>query len=227
MRGRDQDYVAGLQNASLTLAALTIRKPVERALDVGTGFGLQALLAARHAREVVATDVNTRALRLADLNSRLNGAAVETRGGSWFEPVEGDSFDLIVANPPFVISPDNRQLFRDSELGGEGVSRKVTIEAAEHLNAGGHATILANWICRDAGETWEPLRDWVEGSGCDALLLGKRADHSAPVRVAVERVAPLRSRDLRARGGAVARPLRTAGSARDRVWRSRPPAPGG
>ena len=170
-RANDSDYVSGVQNATLTLAALTIRRPVERVLDLGTGFGLQALLASRHAREVVATDVNPRALWYAELNGKLNGLAVDTRQGSWFEPVAGESFDLVVANPPFVISPDNRQLFRDSDLGGEEVSRKVAREAADYLREGGYATILANWISRDEREPWEPLLEWVEGSGCDALLL--------------------------------------------------------
>jgi len=170
-RAEEADYVPGMHNPSLTLAALTIRQPVERALDVGAGFGLQALLAARDAREVVATDVNPRALHYAALNARLNGLAIETRQGSWFESVKGESFDLVVANPPFVISPENRHLYRDSELGGEGVSRKVVREAARHLREGGYATVLANWICRE-GETWEPLGEWVEDSGCDALLLG-------------------------------------------------------
>jgi methylase of polypeptide subunit release factors len=170
-RANDRDYVPGIQNASLTLTALTIRKQVERALDVGAGFGLQALLAARHAREVVATDINPRGLRYTELNSRLNGLSIETRAGSWFDPVDGESFDLVVANPPFVISPENRQLFRDSELGGEGVSREVTRAAVGHIREGGHATVLANWIYRETGEPWEPLREWVQDSGCDVLLL--------------------------------------------------------
>jgi methylase of polypeptide subunit release factors len=122
-------------------------------------------------RERSSRPTSIREQSYADLNSRLNGSPVETRAGSWFEPVAGESFDLVVANPPFVISPDNRQLFRDSDLGGEGVSRNVAREAARHLREGGHATVLVNWIIRDEDEAWEPLRDWVEGSGCDVLLL--------------------------------------------------------
>src|SRR5206468_8352084 len=99
------DVVTGVNAASRTLATLTVRRPVERALDIGTGSGVEALLTTRHAAHVVATDVNPRALRLAELSARLSGVSLELREGSLFEPVEEERFDLIVANPPFVISP--------------------------------------------------------------------------------------------------------------------------
>ncbi|MDX6411474.1 MAG: hypothetical protein QOE91_990, partial [Gaiellaceae bacterium] len=56
------DHVAGIHRPSTTLSHLTVRRPVARALDVGTGNGIQALRAARHAERVVATDINARAL---------------------------------------------------------------------------------------------------------------------------------------------------------------------
>ena len=58
----DADRVAGVHRPSAVLAHLTLREPVERALDVCTGNGIQALLLSRHAEHVVATDVNARAL---------------------------------------------------------------------------------------------------------------------------------------------------------------------
>ena len=170
-RVREADYVTGVNNATRTLSTLTIREPVARALDLGTGCGVQALLAARHAEATVATDVNGRALDYARLNAGLNGLEVDLRHGSWFEPVAGESFDLILSNPPFVISPDSSYVFRDSSLPGDAVSRDVVRGAAGHLRAGGHATILCNWICRSRDETWQPLEEWVDGTGCDALLL--------------------------------------------------------
>ena len=94
------DHVAGISNATRTLAALTLRRPVRRALDLGTGCGSQALLTSRHAEHVVATDVTERALRVARLNLELNDVTnVELREGSLFEPVEGELFDLIVSQP--------------------------------------------------------------------------------------------------------------------------------
>ena len=73
------DHVLGISSASSSLARLTIREPVGRSLDLGTGCGVQALHLAGHSREVVATDVNARALWIARINALLNGAA-EHRG---------------------------------------------------------------------------------------------------------------------------------------------------
>ena len=104
------DHVLGLGDASITLARGVVRQPVQRALDLGTGSGIQALHLAGHAREVVATDTNPRALALAAATARMNGQQWDLRAGSLFEPVADDAFDLIVCNPPFVIG-DGEQRF--------------------------------------------------------------------------------------------------------------------
>jgi methylase of polypeptide subunit release factors len=166
------DHVAGVHPPSLTLSHLTVRRPVETALDVGTGSGIQAILASRHSNHVVATDLNERALNLAGFNALLNGVEnVEFRAGSFFEPVAGERFDLVTSNPPYVISPESAYLFRDSGLEGDSVSRDVVRAAPTHLEEGGFATLLVSWI-HPTGQDWsEPLKEWIDGSGCDAWLL--------------------------------------------------------
>ena len=62
------DHVLGIGRAGLTLAALTPRKPVETALDLGVGCGIQTLYLLRHVRQVVATDISTRALEFTAFN---------------------------------------------------------------------------------------------------------------------------------------------------------------
>ena len=171
--GDDQpDHVAGVHNPSLTLSHLTVRRPVATALDVGTGCGVQAILVSRHAGHVVATDLNERALNFAAFNALLNEAEnVELRAGSFFEPVAGERFELVVTNPPYVISPETEYLFRDSELTGDRVSRRVVEAVPAVLEEGAFASVLVSWI-HPPGEDWStPLRAWVAGSGCDALLL--------------------------------------------------------
>lgn len=167
----DADFVTGVNAASRTLATLTVRREVERALDVGTGSGIEALIAARHAAHVVATDINPRALEYAALNARLNGVELDLRQGSLFEPVAGETFDLVVANPPFVVSPDTDFVFRDSGLPGDAICREVVRGAAEHLRPGGFATVLCNWICRTPDERWEPAARWVEEIDADAIVI--------------------------------------------------------
>ena len=85
------EHVAGVHRPSATLGHLTVRRPVERALDLCTGCGIQALLASRHAGRVVATDVNERALEFAAFNAAVNGVEnIELRRGSFLEPVRGE-----------------------------------------------------------------------------------------------------------------------------------------
>lgn len=165
------DHVLGLNPPALTLASLTVRRPVGKALDLGCGGGVQALLIAGHARQVVAVDVNPRALVFARFNAGLNGVAnLDCREGSFFAPVRGERFDLVVCNPPFTISPDSRYVFRDGGREGDAVCEEVVRGAAAHLEEGGFATVLCNWALRE-GEEPSPPRRWVEGSGCDAWIL--------------------------------------------------------
>lgn len=166
------DHVAGVSASSVHLANLTVRRPGGATLDLGTGCGIEALLASRHADRVVATDVSPRAVEFASFNAVLNDVAtVSVRQGSVFEPVAGERFDLIVSNPPFVISPERDLVFRDSGLAGDEFCRELVGALPAHLSEGGFAHVLASWGHR-ADEHWsEPLRSWVEGLGCDAWFL--------------------------------------------------------
>jgi SAM-dependent methyltransferase len=170
------DHVPGVHRPSVALAHLTVRGRGERALDVGTGNGIQAILLAAHARSVVATDVSPRALGFAAFNVTLNGAAnVETRLGSFFEPVEGERFDLVVVNPPYVVSPESALLFRDGGLRGDAVSEQVARAAPTALEPGGFASVLISWALDPDDPAARPAA-WLDGSGCDGLLLHTSTD---------------------------------------------------
>lgn len=167
------DHVLGVSPASTSLAQLTIRDEVGRSLDLGTGCGVQALHLADHSGSVVATDINRRALWMTRLNAELNLARrIEVRDGSFFEPVRGETFDLIATNPPFVISPatGERLVYRDSGLPGDRVVEDIVRAAPDHLNPGGWCQILANWVIA-RGTPWdERLGDWLDGT-CDAFVV--------------------------------------------------------
>jgi methylase of polypeptide subunit release factors len=166
------DFVAAYTAASRLTDALTPRAEIDRALDVGTGSGVHALLAARHAREVIATDVNTRALAYTELNAALNGLRnIECREGSLFEPVEGETFDLITCNAPYVVSPETRWAYRDGGFGADEVSHRVVLTASEHLRDGGYAALLVSWLGHDADNPDERALEWADETGCDAWIL--------------------------------------------------------
>lgn len=171
-RQLEGDHVLGIGGATTTLASVTMRTPVGRVLDLGTGSGIQALHASVHAREVVATDISERALGFAEFNRRLNAppAAWDLRLGSLLEPVEGELFDLVVSNPPFVITPPGTPSFeyRDGLLGGDGIVQRLVTSVGSVLSPGGVAQMLGNWEIRK-GQSWtERLEGWLD----DAAVLG-------------------------------------------------------
>lgn len=161
-----RDVVQGATRAAQTLAGLLVGRPVRSALDLGTGCGILALTMARHAERVVATDINPRALEFARRSAQLSAIAnVEWREGDWYGPVRGERFELIACNPPYVVSPDTRLLFRDGSNATEGVVRA----AGDHLVAGGLAQFLVNWV-HEPDDWVAPLHAWVP-RGCDALVV--------------------------------------------------------
>ena len=233
------DYVPGIQAPSVTLAKLAVRRRVESALDLGTGCGIQALLAAKHAERVVASDVNPRALAFTAFNARLNGIdAIDLRLGAEFEAVEGERFDLIVSNPPYVISPDTSYAYRDSGGHADELCRRIVHDAAHFLTDGGFAHLLVSWVHDPEGDWAAPLEEWVP-RGCDAWLLHYRTND--PLTHAASWLRPLGETDppayedaldrwtqhLRELGigaigyGAVVLRRRAAG----RTWRRRDPLP--
>jgi len=165
------DWVVGVSPSTMLAATHAPRVKARRALDVGTGAGLHALLAARHCDHVVATDFNPRACWMTELNAQLNEIDnVETRTGSFFEPVDGERFDLVVVNPPYVISPTARFLYRDGGFEGDGLSRQLLVDLPGLLEDGGFGVLQGNWIHGEDERWYAPVERGLEGSDCDALM---------------------------------------------------------
>jgi hypothetical protein len=138
----------------------------------------------------VATDVSERALAFAAFNCALNGVDnVELRHGSFLEPVAEERFDLVVANPPYVISPETSLVFRDSGLGRDRVSADLVRALPSVLAEGGFASVMASWI-QSGDDPASAPRDWLEGSGCDAWILDTRTDDPLRAAAAWNREAP-------------------------------------
>ncbi len=169
--GQSADLVLWANPTSKLLHRFTIRRSSGRTLDLGTGNGIEALWAASHSEQVTATDLNPRALQCAAFNARLNAVEnIEFLAGDSFEPVAGRRFDLIVANPPFFITPANRYLFCDNPLELDQLCRKLVREVPAHLNEGGYYQMVCEWA-QVKGQPWEErLTEWFRGIGCDAWI---------------------------------------------------------
>lgn len=179
-----EDHVLGVGGASLTLSGLMVGTPVDTALDIGTGCGIQALHAARHATRVVATDISARALEIAALNAELNGIRnIEFRLGSLFEPVAGERFGQILSNPPFVITPRAEGIpsyeYRDGGMEGDALVASMIAGLAEHLEPGGIAQLLGNWEYREGVDGLDRVSDWVTSTGLDAWVVEREVQDAA------------------------------------------------
>jgi len=176
-RRREADFVLGAGPVSRLLADLTIRRPVESTLDLGCGSGVLGLLAAAHSRRVVAADLNSRAIAFTRFNADLNGLDnLETAEGDLFAPVAGQRFDLIVCNPPYVLSPNSTFLYRD---GGSRICERIAREAPAHLTDDGCLEMLCNWP-EAKGQDWRAaVSQWFEGTDCDAWVLRQESLEAA------------------------------------------------
>ncbi len=166
------DHVLGVGHASLSLLQATPTAKVGSVLDLGTGCGIQALHANTYADSVTATDINQRAVDLTAATMALNGLDVELLQGSWFEPVEGRTFDQVVANPPFVVGEARvHHTYRDSGLDLDGASELMISRSIDYLNPGGTAALLASWVHIE-GQDWRSrIASWLPAHGVDAWVV--------------------------------------------------------
>ncbi len=119
------------------IAALPDR-PVRRAVDIGCGAGPGAILIARAhpAAEIVAVDINDAALRLTRANAALAGVKVEAVNSDLLRGVPGE-FDLIVANPPYLVDPAARAYRHGGGELGADLSLAILDAGVERLAPGG------------------------------------------------------------------------------------------
>ena len=189
------DHVLGIGGASTTLASWTVRRPVGRALDLGTGCGVQALHLTAHAASIVGTDISERALAYAAFNLALaasEGAGavpdVDLVAGDLLEPVAGQAFSLVVSNPPFVITPREEGLplyeYRDGGRPGDALVRTLVQQVGTVLEPGGVAQFLGNWEV-SAGRTWRDVwAEWLDeqaqhGVALDAWVVQRESQDPA------------------------------------------------
>jgi hypothetical protein len=169
------DQIMYIGSDSRWLARATVRRPVRNALDLCTGSGVHALLAAAHAQRVLAVDVNPRAAQCTRFNALASGTPnLEAAVGDLYDPVGEERFDLITANPPFVPSPRDSLQYRDGGRSGEDVQARIIAGLPLHLAPGGMAQIVTEFGERGDEPLADRLRQWLGGAPMDIHILRMR-----------------------------------------------------
>jgi release factor glutamine methyltransferase len=154
-----------------------------RVADLGTGSGAVALAIKRHRPRVhvVATEASADALEVARRNAARLSLAIELRHGRWFEPLAGETFDLIVSNPPYIAYNDPHLSQGDLRFepraalvaGPDGLEalRAIVAGAEAHLRPGGWL-MLEHGLGQDsrvrellAGAGFEGIHTWPDLAG--------------------------------------------------------------
>jgi SAM-dependent methyltransferase len=166
------DLVIGPGAPTQLLSQFMVSEKVQSALDLCCGPGIHAIQMTLLSEKVVAADLSSRALQFAQFNARLNGIkGIEFVQGDLLEPLQGRSFDRIIANPPFYMLPANDILYRDNPMELDAFVEKLIRQVPHFLNEGGYYQTILEWA-EIEGQPWQDrVSEWVSGSGCDVWLI--------------------------------------------------------
>ncbi|MFI6906092.1 HemK2/MTQ2 family protein methyltransferase [Nonomuraea sp. NPDC050394] len=163
--------------------ALVELQPGARVLDVGTGTGAMAVLAARRAGvRVTAVDRSLRAVVAARFNTLIRGLAVRVVHGDLFTPLDGQVFDLIVSNPPYVAGRSapppahGRARAWDAGLDGRAILDRICSLAPAHLARGG-SLLMVHSALNGVDASLRRLRE----AGLRTSVVARRREPFGPV----------------------------------------------
>jgi release factor glutamine methyltransferase len=184
------------EDTFLAADALTqIVKRGDKVLDVGTGCGILAIVAARKAGSVVATDLNPHAIKCARLNARNNGVAgrVEVRRGDLFQTLrKTEKFDVIVFNAPYLPTSEKTTWIERAWAGGptgrELIDRFI-VEVRRYLRTNGEVLLIQSSLA-NIDETLAMFRElsfdtWIRAENKVAFekIVVVQASHLSSARI--------------------------------------------
>jgi len=136
--------------------------PCEDFLELCAGTAPAALLAARSARNVWATDIAERSVDFARFNAALNGIHnVTFASGDLYEPVQGRTFDRIAAHPPYVPVLKPAEIFYGGGEIGEEITKRIIAELPGKLKPGGRLYCRTLGTERPGHPFEERIREWL------------------------------------------------------------------
>ena len=166
----DEDPVMYIGMDSHGLVQTAPRQNCDNLLDLCSGSGIQGIIASRYAKRIISVDINPRAIRFSRFNAQLNGVSNhEVREGNLYDVVDGEKFDVILANPPFVPSPEDGLKFRDGGVNGENILRNILQNAQDHLTSNGRICIVTDLV--DIDNYHSKIKSWMpQAQGVGAIL---------------------------------------------------------
>ncbi len=160
---------------SFLLENAVVKYAFGKVLDLGTGSGIQAIAAAKklEVESVVAVDINHQALKQAKANAVAAGIAgkIVFKESDLFSSLEGEKFDTITFNPPYLpVSEEENvgDIALESGESGREFTERFLKEFEEHLNAGGIVLLLQSSI-----SGWEKTKKDLESKGFAVEIVGR------------------------------------------------------
>jgi hypothetical protein len=139
------------------LAGHSERMETEKVLDLGTGCGIQAILAAKKSNNVVGVDLTSRAVNFATINAAFNNVEnVKFKTGSVFDPVNGQKFDSIVSNPPICLPSTEEDQFY-----GDKVIKTILVELKDYLSQNGICQMICHMAAPEEVVIEELITEWI------------------------------------------------------------------
>jgi SAM-dependent methyltransferase len=152
-------YPAITHNTGTFLATLPT-SACEDFLELCAGTGVAALMSARAGGRAWAADITERATLFAQFNAQLNDLPnVTAVQGDLYEPVRGQTFDRIVAHPPYVASDEQRLIYRDGGQDGEAITRRIIADLPQYLRPGGRFHVTCAFTDRVGAPLEQRVRE--------------------------------------------------------------------
>ncbi len=141
---------------------------IKSVLEIGCGSGLLSIIAAKCGCEVLAADINPKAVECANHNAELNDAPIKTVESNLFDNVEG-KFDLIIFNPPYL--PEEQNEINKTWAGGENLEIITNFlkGAKEHLESDGKILVAISSLSKP-----ENVLKEFTNNGFDAKIIAER-----------------------------------------------------
>jgi len=176
-----------IYGGTLRFLELLPKTPGDKALDLCAGSGIGAFVLSRYFRNAICVDITERATKFALFNRHLNGLTnVDAFCGDCYDAVDSQTFDCIVAHPPYVPSLDMAAIWRDGGLTGEVLVRRIVEGMPKHLRAGGTFCLVTMGLDTEEAPFEVRARGWLKAESQNFDVIFASTNERTPQEVLKE-----------------------------------------